>query len=112
MTGILQPSVRIAQLIKERVSHGFDGRQSLGRRVFEKFGDKVDGVVVGLSKHLIDVRQGGVSTVVAGRITHFIEGMRLDLRELVLHVIGIHGAYLIPRRRSQYLDDFDQLINA
>lgn len=38
--------------------------------------------------------------------------MRLDLRELVLHVIRIHGTDLVPRRSSQDLDDLDQLINA
>ena len=45
------------------------------------------------------------------RIAYLIKGMRLDLRELVLHVIWIHGADLLSRGRAQYLDDFHQLVN-
>lgn len=38
--------------------------------------------------------------------TDLIEGMRFDLRELVLHIIGVHGADLLPSRGAQNLDDF------
>lgn len=38
--------------------------------------------------------------------------MRLDLRELVLHVVGVHGANLISSRCSQHLDDLYELVNA
>jgi hypothetical protein len=43
---------------------------------------------------------------------YLVEWMRFDLRELVLHVIGIHCSYLIPGWSSQNLDDFNQLIDA
>lgn len=38
--------------------------------------------------------------------------MRLNLWELVLHVVGVHGADLLTRRRAQDLDDLDQLVDA
>jgi len=44
--------------------------------------------------------------------THLTERMRLDLRKLVLHVVGVHGANLIPGGCAQHLDDFYELINA
>lgn len=44
--------------------------------------------------------------------TYLAEGMRLDLRELVLHVVGVHGADLITGGCSQDLDDLYQLVNA
>lgn len=44
--------------------------------------------------------------------TNFVKGMRLDLGELVLHVIGIHGTNLVTRRRSEDLDDLDKLVDA
>lgn len=38
--------------------------------------------------------------------------MRLDLREFVLHVVGVHGTDLLPCRRAQNLDDLYKLINS
>lgn len=38
--------------------------------------------------------------------------MRLDLGELVLHVVGVHGADLLAGGSSQNLDDLDQLVDA
>jgi len=38
--------------------------------------------------------------------------MRFDLRELVLHVVGVHGPNLVPGRSTENLDDFHELINA
>lgn len=38
--------------------------------------------------------------------------MRLDLGELVLHVVRIHGADLVASGRAENLDDFYELINA
>ena len=32
-------------------------------------------------------------------------GVRLDLRKLELHVVGVHRMDLLPARRSQHLDD-------
>jgi hypothetical protein len=43
--------------------------------------------------------------------TYLTERMRLDLRELVLHVVGVHGADLVPGGRSQNLDNLYQLVN-
>ena len=44
-------------------------------------------------------------------ITYLVEGMRLDLRELVLHVVGVHGANLFPGRGAKHLDDLHQLVD-
>jgi len=38
--------------------------------------------------------------------------VRLDLWELVLHVVGVHSSNLVPRWSSQDFDDLDQLVNA
>ena len=38
--------------------------------------------------------------------------MGFDLRELVLHVVGVHGSDLLTGWSAQDLDDLDQLINA
>lgn len=43
---------------------------------------------------------------------YLVEGMRLDLRELVFHVIGVHGANLFPSRGAKNLDDLHQLVNS
>ena len=43
---------------------------------------------------------------------YLVEGMRLDLRELVLHVVGIHGTDLLARGRAQDLDNLHELIDA
>lgn len=49
---------------------------------------------------------------VVGTRSDLIERMGLDLRKLVLHVVGIHGANLISSRRSEDFDDLDQLIDS
>ena len=43
--------------------------------------------------------------------TYLVEGVRLDLWELVFHVVGVHGTDLVTSRGTQNLDDLDQLIN-
>lgn len=43
---------------------------------------------------------------------YLVERVRLDLGELMLHVVGVHGANLFPRWCSQNLDDFHQLIDS
>lgn len=43
--------------------------------------------------------------------TNLVERMRLDLRELVFHVVGVHGANLIPCGRTENLDDLDKLVD-
>jgi hypothetical protein len=37
--------------------------------------------------------------------------MRFDLRELVLHVIGVHRADLVPGGCSEHFDDLHELVN-
>lgn len=43
--------------------------------------------------------------------THFVKGMRLNLRELVLHVVGVHRPDLVARGRAEDFYDLDQLVN-
>lgn len=44
-------------------------------------------------------------------MTDLVEWVRLDLRELVLHVVGVHGPNLVASWGAQHLDDLDQLVN-
>ncbi len=37
--------------------------------------------------------------------------MRLDLRELVLHVVRVHRLDLLARGRSEHLDDLYELVD-
>lgn len=43
--------------------------------------------------------------------THLVEGMGLDLREFVLHVVRVHGADLVARGRAEHFDDFHELVD-
>ena len=45
-------------------------------------------------------------------ITDFVEGVRLDLRKLVLHIIGIHCPNLLSGWGTEHFNDFHKLINA
>ena len=38
--------------------------------------------------------------------------MRLDLRELVLHVVRVHSLDLLARRRTEHLDNLNELVNS
>jgi len=42
MAGVGEAAVRIAELVKEGVDHGIDGRETLSRRVLEQRGDQID----------------------------------------------------------------------
>jgi hypothetical protein len=44
--------------------------------------------------------------------TYLTERMRLDLRELVLHVVGIHCADLVSSRCTEYFDNLHELVDA
>ena len=46
------------------------------------------------------------------RASYLVPGVRLDLRKLKLGIIAVHGFDLLPCRRAQHLDDFNQLIHA
>lgn len=37
--------------------------------------------------------------------------MRLDLREFVLHVVGVHGLDLLTGRCPENFDDLNELVN-
>lgn len=43
--------------------------------------------------------------------SYLLPGVRLDLREFELGVVGVHFAYLVTRRRAQDLDYLDQLVH-
>lgn len=45
-------------------------------------------------------------------IVYLIERMRLDLREAMFHVVGVHGPNLFPGRGSKDLNDLHKLINS
>ena len=45
-------------------------------------------------------------------MTYFVKGMRLDLREFVLHIIRVHGSNLIAGGGAEDFDNFDELIDA
>lgn len=92
MAGIGQLSVGIPEFVEEGVYHGVDGSLTLGWCVLQQSGDEVNGVSISLSEDLV-------------------EGVRLDLRELVLHVVGVHGANLLSSRRAEDFDDLNQLVN-
>lgn len=92
MPGIWELGVRLAKFVEKRVDHGVDSAQSLSRSVLEQFSYQVDGIRIGLAEDLV-------------------EGMRLDLGELVLHIVRVHGPNLLSRRGTQHLDDFDQLVD-
>ena len=89
---VWETRARVAQLVEEWVHHGVDRRQTLGRCVLEQAGDEVDGVGVSLAEDLV-------------------EWVRLDLRELVLHVVRVHGADLVAGRRAEHLDDLNELVD-
>lgn len=84
---------RVAKVIEEGMDHGVDRGKALRGGILKKAGDEVDSISVGLLENLV-------------------EWMRLDLRELVFHVVRVHGANLLPGRCSKNLDDFNKLINA
>lgn len=83
----------ITELIEEGVNHGINGTQALSGRVLKELGDQVQSVCICLPEDLA-------------------EGVRLDLGEFVLHIIGVHRSNLFARRCAKDLDDLHQLIDA
>ena len=92
------------------MTHRFDSRETLRRRIFEQSRDQVDGFMGGPSENLMEYQCFG-SRIASKEGSHLIEGVRLDLRKLVFHVVGIHGANLFPRRSAQNFDDLHELVN-
>lgn len=84
--GVWEFGIGVPELVEEGLDHRIDGTQPLRRRVLEESGDQVDSISICLAEHLT-------------------ERMRLDLGELVLHVVRIHGPNLLSSRSSQDLDD-------
>lgn len=93
VAGIGEHGVLVTDLIEEGMNHGINRSQALGRRVLEQLGDQINRISVGLAEHLA-------------------ERVRLDLGELVLHVVRVHGPDLLASRRAQDLDDLHQLVDA
>ena len=89
----------VAELIEEGVAHSLNGRQPLRRSVFQKGRDEVDSLRGCLSENLEWRQYPSHKLGTSGK--YLVEGMRLDLRELVLHVIGVHGADLFTGGRAQ-----------
>jgi len=100
----------ISQLIKEWVDHCLDRRQSLCWCVLEQLGNKVDCGWISLSEDLHSISMcRGIGHHRA--FTDLVERMRLDLGELVLHVVWVHGANLVTCWRTQNLDNFNELVD-
>jgi hypothetical protein len=109
VTRVRQTSAWVPQLIEEGVDHGINGRQPLSRRVFQQLGDQIDRIRIGLPEHLYMRKLG--SQWIRGFFTYLTERMRLDLGELVLHVVGVHGTNLISGRRAEDFNDLHELVN-
>jgi hypothetical protein len=43
--------------------------------------------------------------------SHLVERVRLDLRELVFHVVRVHGTDLIACGCAEHFDDFHELVD-
>ena len=93
MSRIREPRAGITELFEEGVHHSINSGQAFCRGIFEQPGDQVDGIRVRLAENLV-------------------ERVRLDLGELVLHIIRVHSSNLFAGRSPQDLDDLDKLINA
>lgn len=85
---------RVPELVKERMDHRLNGSESARGRVFQKSGDELQ------------------SLWWCPRTEDLAEGVRFDLRELVLHIVGVHRLDLLPRWCSQNFDDLNQLIDS
>ena len=55
VTGVRESGVGVSQLVEEGMNHGFNGGQTLCRRVLKELGNKIDGTGVGLAEDLSDM---------------------------------------------------------
>lgn len=85
---------RVPEFVKEGMDHRLHRSEPARGRVFQKSGDKLQGFWW------------------CPGTEDLAKGVRFDLRELVLHVVGVHRLNLLPRRCSQNLDDLNQLIDS
>lgn len=93
VTRVWQLGALLTKFVEEGLTHGIDSRESLGWCILEKGRDQLNRLVRRFPEN-------------------FVKRMRLDLGELVLHVIWIHGPNLVSGGRSEDFDDFNQLIDA
>ena len=91
-TGLL-----LAEVVEERLLQALHGFQSLVWIVLQDFVDQVDGFV-------------HVGAALAGEYFDQLGG--LDLWELELGIVGVHGMDLVSTGCAQDLDDLDQLVHA
>jgi hypothetical protein len=109
VTRVWQTSAWVPQLIEEGMYHGIDGRQPLSRSVFKQFRDEIDRVRISLPEHL-QTRKLGQGSVYEF-LAYLTERMRLDLGELVFHVVGVHCADLVSSGGAENFDDLHELVN-
>ena len=84
----------LAELVEEAVRARLERREPRRGIVLEEPDDQVDGF--------------GRSA----RTEHFVPGMRANLRELELLVVGIHLADLVSSGRAEHFDDLNELVDA
>merc|ERR1719387_2414274 len=85
---------RVAQVVEEDVQAGLEPRRAGLRVVHQELRDVIDGL-----------RRGP-------RAEDLMPWVRLDLGELELCVVRIHGHKLVPRWRPKHLDDLHKLVHA
>ena len=105
MARIGEAGGRIPEFVEEGVAHGLDGRQALRGSVLQKCRNQVDSLRGSFPEYLGLNNQHPTRWAI-GSDSYLIEGMRLDLREFVLHVIGVHGPDLLAGGSAKNLDDF------
>lgn len=96
------------------MAHCFNGRKTLCRGVLQEGGNQVNRLVGSFSEDLFVSCQCRCHLCLLGetRELYLIEWMWLDLREFVLHVIGIHRPNLFASWGTQNFDDFDKLVDS
>lgn len=93
LTTIGHADLTSSELVEEGVAESLNCCETGARSVLEKSRNEVNGIGR------------------CARTEDFGEGVWSDLRELVLHVIGVHGLDLFSRRCTQNLDDLDKLVD-
>jgi len=110
---VRHPRALPSELVEELVAHRLNRTQTRLGRVLEQLRDKIDGFCRSARPEDLGHRHQHSGKDAAGPAkTHFREGVRFDLGELMLHIIRIHGLDLLPRRCSQNLDNLHQLVDA
>lgn len=52
MAGVWEASLRITKLIKERMAHGIDGRETLGWSILEESSNELNSIIGSLAENL------------------------------------------------------------